>query len=347
MRTTFLGATGLSVTPIGLGLAALGRPGYINLGHAEDLGHDYDVATMEQNAHDVLDAAYDAGVRYFDAARSYGRAEEFLHSWLVRRGFTPGSVAIGSKWGYRYTADWRTDADVHEIKDHSVDALRQQITETRALLGGHLNLYQIHSATLETGVLKDREVLAELLAVREQGLIVGVSVSGPRQSEVIYSALEAEIDGVVPFQSVQATWNPLEPSTTRALAAAHKAGWGVILKEALANGRLTARNRETFFEDKRSLLDGIALRHDATIDALAIAAGLAQPWADVVLSGPLPWSSCEATSRRWTSRLTPTTSPTLQRWPKDATTTGRNAPRLHGTDASSEPSPQPETLGTR
>ena len=35
---------------------------------------------------EVLDAAYGAGVRYFDAARSYGRAEQFLGSWLRARG---------------------------------------------------------------------------------------------------------------------------------------------------------------------------------------------------------------------------------------------------------------------
>src|SRR5690242_13516032 len=73
-----LGATGLSVTPIGLGLAALGRPGYINLRHADDLTRDYDPAAMQTRAHATLDAAWAAGVRYFDAARSYGRAEEFL-----------------------------------------------------------------------------------------------------------------------------------------------------------------------------------------------------------------------------------------------------------------------------
>ena len=34
----------------------------------------------------MLDAAYAAGVRYVDAARSYGRAEEFLAGWLAERG---------------------------------------------------------------------------------------------------------------------------------------------------------------------------------------------------------------------------------------------------------------------
>src|SRR3954466_15692319 len=77
-----LGRSGLPVTAIGLGLAALGRPGYLTLGHGQDLGADRSVEAMERHAHAVLDGAYDAGVRYFDAARSYGRAEAFLASWL-------------------------------------------------------------------------------------------------------------------------------------------------------------------------------------------------------------------------------------------------------------------------
>src|SRR5438132_12994570 len=83
MQSRPLGKTGLTVSRIGLGLAALGRPGYINLGHAADLHREYDVAAMEAGARAVLDAAWEAGVRYFDAARSYGRAEAFLAGWLA------------------------------------------------------------------------------------------------------------------------------------------------------------------------------------------------------------------------------------------------------------------------
>ena len=36
-------------------------------------------------------------------------------------------------------------------------------------------------------------------------------------------------------RAVQATWNVLEPSAGPALADAHVQGWGVIVKEALAN----------------------------------------------------------------------------------------------------------------
>ena len=117
--------TVLTVSRLGLGLAALGRPGYINLGHATDLHASYDVSAMEARAHAVLDAAWQEGVRYFDAARSYGRAEHFLANWLRSRHIPPGAVTVSSKWGYTYTADWRVDAEKHEVKDLSRATLRR------------------------------------------------------------------------------------------------------------------------------------------------------------------------------------------------------------------------------
>ncbi|HKA26470.1 MAG TPA: aldo/keto reductase, partial [Gaiellaceae bacterium] len=119
MSERVLGRTGLPVSPLGLGLAALGRPGYINIGHGGDIGDEKDAATLERETHEVLDAAYAGGIRYFDAARSYGKAEAFLASWLDARGLAPGGVTVGSKWGYTYTAGWRVDAEVHEVKDLS------------------------------------------------------------------------------------------------------------------------------------------------------------------------------------------------------------------------------------
>jgi aryl-alcohol dehydrogenase-like predicted oxidoreductase len=269
------------VTPIGFGLAAVGRPGYINLGRDEDLGTERSVEALERRAHELLDAAYEAGVRYFDAARSYGRAEAFLASWLHKRGLPPGAVTVGSKWGYTYVGEWRIDAPVHEVKDHSLDTLQRQIRESRELLGDHLHLYQIHSATLESGVLEDSAVLSELARLHGEGLVIGLTTSGPHQAEVIRRALEVDVEGANPFESVQSTWNVLEPSAGPALAEAHDRGWGVIIKEALANGRLTSHDRGP----KSSALERIASRSAAAIDALAIAAVLAQGWVDVALSG--------------------------------------------------------------
>jgi aryl-alcohol dehydrogenase-like predicted oxidoreductase len=284
MRTLALGSTGLLVSEIGLGLAAVGRPGYINLGRDHDLGGERSVDAMRARAHALLDAAYAAGIRYVDAARSYGRAEEFLAGWLDARGLGRGQFTVGSKWGYRYTADWQVGAAVNEVKDHSLANLRRQIGESRALLGDRLRLYQIHSATLESGVLDDAAVVGELASLRETGLAIGLTVSGPRQADVVRRALTVRPDGTQLFATVQATWNVLEPSVGPALAEAHDAGLGVVVKEAVANGRLVRPIGEPG-GGPPDVVRRIARRAGATADSVAIAAALAQPWRSVVLSG--------------------------------------------------------------
>lgn len=261
------------MTAIGLGLAALGRPGYLVLGHGADLGPDRSVDALRARTHEVLDAARAAGVGYVDAARSYGRAEEFLGAWLRDRDIAPGELTVGSKWGYTYTADWQVDADPPEVKDLSAATFDRQIEETRGHLGDHLALYQIHSATVDSGVLEDAEVRARLAGLRERGVRVGFTATGADQAATIDRALE-----VGGFDAVQATWNLLEPSAGAALARAHAAGLGVIVKEGVANGRLAGRGAPEWL---RALADA----RGTSPDALALAAVLARPWVDVVLSG--------------------------------------------------------------
>ena len=256
---------------LGLGLAALGRPGYLNVGHGEDLGADRSVDALRARSFDVLDAAYAAGVRYLDAARSYGRGEEFLGAWLRDR--DPGDVVVGSKWGYVYTADWQVDADPPEVKHHDVETFRRQLEETRANLGDRLALYQIHSATPDSGVLENDAVLEALAGLRAEGVAIGLSTSGTSQGETLDRALGLDL-----FDAAQVTWNLHERAAGPALARAHDAGLGVIVKEALANGRLATR-------DAHPALVAVADRLGASPDAVALAAVLAQPFVDVVLSG--------------------------------------------------------------
>lgn len=280
-----LGQSELKVSAIGLGLAALGRPGYINLGHAKDLEQEYAVPAMRDKTHRILDAAWQAGVRYFDAARSYGKAEEFLGSWLRQRGIAPAQVTVGSKWGYTYTAGWQVEADKHEVKEHTLAVLARQWGETQSFLGEYLDLYQIHSATFSSGVLENQAVLQHLSELKAQGVAIGLTLSGPNQADVLRAALKIHTAGNRLFDTVQVTWNPLEPSASTALQQASAAGLGVLVKEALANGRLTPRNTNPEFADQLHLLTTHAERLQTTVDALVIAYILAQPWVSLVLSG--------------------------------------------------------------
>ena len=260
---------------IGLGLAAVGRPAYINLGRSRDLPADRTVDAMRARVGELLDAAHVAGVRYFDVARSYGRAEEFLAGWLA--GHPVGrDVVIGSKWGYTYVADWRVGVSTNEVKDHSLATFERQIGETRSLLGDRLDIYHIHSLTPESPALTDAALHRRLAALAAEGVAVGFSTSGPDQGTAIRQALEITVDGVPLFRSVQATWNVLEPSAGPALAEAHEAGCLVIVKEAMANGRLASADGP---------LAAVAAGLGVGPDAVALAAVLRRPWARIVLSG--------------------------------------------------------------
>jgi aryl-alcohol dehydrogenase-like predicted oxidoreductase len=281
---------------LGLGLAALGRPGYVTLNHASDLGGSYDPSVMESHAHAVLDAAFDAGLRYVDAARSYGRAEDFVASWLQKRAIEPGQIVVASKWGYTYTAGWSTSATQHEIKDHSMAAFKRQLAESVERLGRYLSLYQIHSVTAESKTLEGDALIDAIARLRERGIRAGLSVSGAGQDVAIRRSLEVRRDGERVFDSVQATWNLLERGAESALQDAHGAGMKVVVKEALANGRLTHQrgkreegggtrdNDDVLFPAVAGIRE-LAESRGTTIEMLALGAALARPWADVVLTG--------------------------------------------------------------
>lgn len=260
---------------LGLGLAALGRPAYLNVGR-DELPADRSVAAMRAATWAVLDQANAAGVRWVDVARSYGRAEEFLAGWLDAR--APAGVTVSSKWGYAYVGGWRTDAPVHEVKEHSLARFTAQWAETTALLGGRVALYQVHSLTPDSPLFSDVALLDALAALTDRGIRVGFSTSGPRQAVTVREALGLERHGIRVFTAVQSTWNLLEPSAGPALAEAHAAGAHVLVKEALANGRLAV--------SPPPAVAALAAAHGVGPDAVALAAALAAPWADTVLLGP-------------------------------------------------------------
>ena len=277
-------------------MAALGRPGYVTLNHASDLGRRYDQSAMEAHAHAVLDAAFGAGIRYVDTARSYGRAEDFLASWLKKRNIEPGQITVASKWGYTYTARWSTSATQHEVKDHSLAAFERQLAESLERLGRYLSLYQIHSVTAESKTLEDDALIDAIARLRERGIRAGLSVSGPGQDVAIRRSLDVRRDGELVFDSVQATWNLLERGAESALQDAHDAGMKVVVKETLANGRLThesgkgeegsgKRGNDDVFSASVARIREVAEDRHTTVEMLALAAALARPWANVVLTG--------------------------------------------------------------
>ncbi len=271
------------ISKIGLGMAAIGRPGYINLGHHDDLPNKSKDA-MEKQAHALLDRAWDLGIRYFDMARSYGLAEKFMSSWLDKKQPSKNDLIIASKWGYVYTADWKIEAENHEIKYHTIDNYLDQIKLTRELLGDYLTTYQIHSATLESGVLDNKEVLQAMAKLKSNGIKVGLSLSGPKQPETLQKAMAVKVDGVALFDVVQVTYNILEQSVAPYLETLGN-NVHVVIKEAMANGRLASLDHAWMDQEKANTLRDLCQQLELSPDQLAMAFITHQPFVNTCLSG--------------------------------------------------------------
>jgi aryl-alcohol dehydrogenase-like predicted oxidoreductase len=310
-----LGSTGLLVTRLGVGLAAIARPGYITLGRAADLPADRTPDALYARTAEILDAARAAGIGYADVARSYGRAEGFLARWLRERAVPRDALVVGTKWGYAYTAGWRVDAAVHEQKELSTARFETQLAESRAILGDRIDLHQIHSATVESGCLADTRLLAALVAGRRRRdyRAVGLTLSGADSARALDLAMAARVDGERVFDVVQATFNVLEPSLASGLRAAHEAGMGVVAKEVFANGRLTDANARP--EDARTTAAVRAAAPGVPLDRIALAFVLAHPFVDVALSGAATTAHLASHWRRAASPSTGTRSRGLRRRP--------------------------------
>eukprot|EP00542_Grammatophora_oceanica_P022219 CAMPEP_0194040062 /NCGR_PEP_ID=MMETSP0009_2-20130614/12120_1 /TAXON_ID=210454 /ORGANISM="Grammatophora oceanica, Strain CCMP 410" /LENGTH=334 /DNA_ID=CAMNT_0038683083 /DNA_START=38 /DNA_END=1042 /DNA_ORIENTATION=+ len=277
---------------LGLGMAALGRPGYITLDRASTLGSVRTIDDMQSKANQVMDQLFQlsttsttttgANRPWLDCARSYGLSEKFVGEYLRDNKIAPSDVFVSSKWGYTYVADWNIElgeGDPHEVKDHSADNFLKQVEETNEFIGEFVDLYQVHSATFESGILTDERVHAALSKCKdERGWMLGLSVSGPNQGDILKEAmkLKSTTESEKPlFDSVQCTYNILEQGAGEALQVAHDSGMDIIIKEGLANGRAL----------RLPSLKDYAAQLDCAPDQLALGCILAQPFEPRVLSG--------------------------------------------------------------
>ena len=283
---------------LGLGMAALGRPGYINLDRTAVFGSKHrTVDKMKEQANQVMgklmslcatqessSTTEDSSkimIPWFDCARSYGLSEQFVGDFLREHRVDPSNVYVSSKWGYTYVADWNVElpeGQKHEVKDHSTENFLKQLEETKGLIGDYVKLYQIHSATFDSGILTDRKAHQALADCRARyGWKIGLSVSGPEQDEILRTAMAITVgsENERLFDSVQCTYNVLEQRPAPALLEAHQAGMDIIIKEGMANGRVF----------QNDAVQDCAFKHDLRIDQLALACILSRDFQPRVLSG--------------------------------------------------------------
>lgn len=251
---------------LGLGTAALGRPQYINLRQQETKGQDLE--TFKEQGFSVLENAYNLGIRYFDTAPGYGLAEQLVLEWLQTK--NDPSIQIATKWGYTYVANFNANATIHEIKEHSIEKLKEQWEVSKAFMP-HLRVYQIHSATLETGVLDNEAVLNQLdFLKKEHHLEIGITTTGANQKSIIRNALDVTVGGQQLFDAFQVTYNMLDQSLGEISWELVQQEKRIIIKEALANGRVFRNKTYKHYNKLYDELECLSRKYKVGVDAIAL-----------------------------------------------------------------------------
>ncbi|MCL1899964.1 MAG: aldo/keto reductase [Promicromonosporaceae bacterium] len=268
MQQRILGRTGRPVSVVGLGTWQLGA----------DWG---DVS--EETAHEVLAAAVEAGVDFFDTADVYGdgRSEQLIARFL---GQNPGTeVFVATKMGRR----------VEQLRENYVmDNFRAWTDRSRKNLAQDtLDLVQLHcppSAVVESG-----EVFDALDTLVEEGVMKNYGVS----VETCDQALTAIARPAV--ASVQIILNAFrQKPLDQVLPAAAAAGVGIIARVPLASGLLTGKfTRDTAFaaNDHRNYnREGAAFDQGETFSGVDYATGLRAAAEFTELAAALPFEATAA-----------------------------------------------------
>ena len=220
-----LGSTGEEVTVLGLGgegvLRTFGR---------------------EEEAYQVIRAAFDAGIRYFESARAYSGSEAYLGRGL--RGFRD-QIFLTSKSHGRSRA---------EAEEHLHTTLNNLQTD-------HLDLWQVHDVRSQEDlkvIFGPGGALEAFIRAREQGKTRFIGVTGHHDPAILRQALE-----LYNFDTVLLPINPAEPHHASFLPLAQQAvdrGMGVIGMKVLGRGVLPQ-----LYENSLSLFIHYALSQSVNV----------------------------------------------------------------------------------
>jgi aryl-alcohol dehydrogenase-like predicted oxidoreductase len=276
MRERLLGSSDLRVSVVGLGCNAF--------------GWRIDASATR----DVVNAALEAGITFFDTAESYGEGESelFLGRALAGR---RDQVVIGTKFG------WGRGHGDNEIARGAPAYVREALEGSLRRLGtDHVELYQYHRPD---GVTPIAETLGVLDELRTEGKIRATGSSNMSAAQVREADGVSATQGLARFVSAQNDYSLLERDAERELIpVCEELGLGFIPFFPLARGLLTGKYRhgeeapegsrlagslelaaETWAALER--LEALAARQGASLLELAIGGLAAQPAVASVIAG--------------------------------------------------------------
>jgi aryl-alcohol dehydrogenase-like predicted oxidoreductase len=263
-----LGKTNIEVTPIGLGVMQFSGNGIL---------YRSTLAKVPEGETDqIVQAALDGGINWFDTAEMYGlgRSERYLAQALAKAGKEDAEVVIGTKWNPLL----RTARNIPRTIENRL----------RNLEGYSIDLYMIHAPVSLSSIESQMGAMADLV---EAGKIrsIGVSNFSAEQMRRAHAALERR---GLPLAVNQVEYNLLHRNIEKngVFDMAKELGVTIVAWGPLASGLLTgkfhknpqildntpAMRRRRFqlrLEESRpiiSALDEIALRYDVTPAQVAL-----------------------------------------------------------------------------
>lgn len=212
LPTSTLGRTGLEVTRLGYGAMEL-------------RGTDHFPRLTSREASTLLNAVLDNGINYLDTSPDYGYSEELIGEHLSRR---RDEFLLASKCGCPVEP---ADVAHGERKPHSFTRvnIRAGVEQSlRRLRTDWLDVVQFH-ANPSRSVLEENDSLAELEALRDEGKLRFIGMSGTLPE------LEEHI-GMGVFDVLQIPYSLVEREHEATIARAARAGAGVVVRGGVARG---------------------------------------------------------------------------------------------------------------
>ena len=209
-----LGATGLRISPLGLGTVKFGRNQGVKYPQSFELPSDREALAL-------LDLAWELGINLLDTAPAYGESEERLGRllWQCRRDWV-----IVTKVGEEFS-----EGASHF--DFSAAATRASVKRSLRRLGVEaLDAVLIHSSGDDLAILEREAVLPTLLDLKQAGLVRAVGMS----SKTVAGGLRA----VDCCDVLMVTYNLAQREELPVIRAAGATGKGVLIKKGLLSGHL-------------------------------------------------------------------------------------------------------------
>jgi aryl-alcohol dehydrogenase-like predicted oxidoreductase len=219
-----LGRTSLELSRIGLGCGNFG-----GIGSAPEL---FGRGETEKEASALMDAAWAAGVNFFDTAASYGggRSESWVGRWRRDRG---ADVVLSTKVFWSVTGD-PTDRGL------SRDRVLRELEGSLGRLGvDRVQMYLTHEPDPDTPIEETLQALDELVRA---GKVEAIGASQIGASELLEALQVSDTNASARFDWVQNELNLLDPrGQDEVLAICRREGLGFTPFSPLAGGWLTGK----------------------------------------------------------------------------------------------------------